>query len=112
MTGTYDFIVAQGETFDRTLTYKTDGTAVNLSTSTARMQARTSYEAGSAVIDLTSGTGITLGGTAGTIRLQLSAAQTSALDPGSYVYDLEVVTGSLVTRLMSGRVHVSPEVTR
>lgn len=112
MTGSYDFTLAQGATFDRTLTYKVGGTAVNLTTYGAQMQARQAFESGTAILDLAAGTGITLGGTAGTIRLQLSATQTAALTPGSYVYDLELTVGSAVTRLLEGRLYVTPEVTR
>ena len=44
------------------------------------MQVRETYDAGTAVVNITSGTGITLGGTAGTIGLALTATQTAALD--------------------------------
>ncbi len=57
---------------------------------------RTSYDSGTAVVNLTSGTGITLGGTAGTIALEMNATTTAALDgtPNiQYVYDLELISG-------------------
>jgi hypothetical protein len=56
-----------------------------------------------------------LGGTAGTIVVALTATQTAAIDAtpsGQYVYDLELVSGSTVTRLVEGNFLVSPEVTR
>ena len=105
----------QGASFDYTLTWQTGGTPVNLSGYTARMQVRDSYDGGSAIVNITSGTGITLGGTAGTILLELTATQTAAIDAtpsGQYVYDLELVSGSTVTRLVEGTFIVSPEVTR
>ena len=113
--GRLDMDCYQGASFDYTLTWQTGGTPVNLSGYTARMQVRDTYDGGSAVVSLTSGTGITLGGTAGTILVALTATQTAAIDAtpsGQYVYDLELVNGATVTRLVEGTFIVSPEVTR
>lgn len=56
---------------------------------------------------------ITLGGTAGTVDLLISAANTASLTAGQYVYDLELVSGGgVVTRLLEGNFKVSAEVTR
>jgi hypothetical protein len=61
---------------------------------------------------LTSEDAITLGGAAGTIRIDLSATQTSNIAAGTYAYDLELESaGGEVTRLLSGTFTVSPEVT-
>lgn len=106
----------QGATFDYTLTWQSGGSAVNLTGYSGRMQVRETYDSSSTIVSLTSGTGITLGGTAGTILLALSATQTAALDAtpsGQYVYDLELVSGSgYVTRLVEGNFTIYPEVTR
>lgn len=114
--GVLDLKCYQGATFDYSLTWSTGGSAVNLSGYSARMQVRDTYDSGTAIVSLTSGTGITLGGTAGTILLELSATATAALDgtPNTqYVYDLELVSGAgYVTRLVEGRFYVYPEVTR
>jgi hypothetical protein len=116
--GRLDLDCYQGASFDCTLTWRmgaTPGTPVNLTGYTARMQVRDGYDGGSAIVSLTSGTGITLGGTAGTILLELTPTQTAAIDAtpsGQYVYDLELVSGSTVTRLVQGTFIVSPEVTR
>ena len=54
-------------------------------------------------------------GTTGRINLTISAADTAALTPGEYFYDLEVFTGSgnagFVDRLIQGKFTVSAEVT-
>jgi hypothetical protein len=114
--GYLDLNCYQGANFDYTLTWQTGGTAVNLTGYSARMQVRDSYDAGTAIVSLTSGTGITLGGTAGTIEVALTAAQTSALDGTPNIqalYDLELVSGAgYVTRLVEGRFYIYPEVTR
>jgi hypothetical protein len=113
--GRLDMSCYQGASFDYTLTWLSAGAPVNLTGYTGRMQVRDGYDAGSAIVSLTSGTGITLGGTAGTILVELTATQTAAIDAtpsGQYVYDLELVSGATVTRLVEGTFIVSPEVTR
>ena len=113
MTATYDFNAAQGETFDRTVTWTIDDVAVNVTGYTARLQIRKRHTSTATVASLTSGSGLTLGGTAGTIQIVLSATATAALDARRYVYDLELVSGSgAVYRILEGAFNVTPEVTR
>jgi hypothetical protein len=107
----------QGASFDYNLVWNTtQGTVtspVNLTNWSARMQMRTSYNATDTALSLTSGTGITLGGTAGSILIEATATQTAAIEAGPYVYDLELVSpASVVTRLVEGTIIVDPEVTR
>ena len=105
-------ICKQGETFTRTITWKTDDVPVDLTGYTAAMQVRSSYSSTTAVVSLTtSNGGLTLGGAAGTIEVFISAVATSAIPAGNYVYDLELTTGTTVTRLLEGQFYVSPEVT-
>lgn len=84
----------QGATFDYQLTWNLAGTPVNLTTYSARMQVRQTYDSTAVALSLTSGSGITLGGTAGTIFLEASATTTAGVASGQYVYDLELVTAS------------------
>ena len=114
MAFSYNLIVNQGETFERTFTYKAGGNLVDLSTHTGRMQIRNSYDSPSPLIDLTSGAGdITLDAT-GKIVITIASSVTTALTaPDTGVYDLEIVTsGGVVTRLVQGNVSITPEVTR
>ena len=111
----FDITINQGATFELTITWKDSaGTAINLTGYTARMQVRETYSSTSTIVSLTSGSGITLGGAAGTIAILISATTTAALTaPFSGVYDLELVSaGGVVTRLLQGAATVSPEVTR
>lgn len=112
--GSLDFLMPKGSTFSRTLTWKVNGSAVNLTSYTARMQARTSHISNTVVLDLTTANSkITLGGTAGTVTLTLSAADTAAITQTSLAYDLELVSaGGVVTRLVEGQIVLTPEVTR
>lgn len=112
--GSLDFLMPKGSTFSRTLTWKISGNPVNLTDYTARMQARTSHISGTVVLDMTTANGkITLGGTAGTITLSLTASETAAITAQSLSYDLELVSvGGVVTRLVEGQIVLTPEVTR
>lgn len=111
----FDITINQGATFELSITWKDSaGTAINLTGYSARMQVRETYSSTSSILSLTSGSGITLGGAAGTIAILISATTTAALTaPFSGVYDLELVSaGGVVTRLLQGAATVSPEVTR
>ena len=109
----YDFEIEQGTDYDKPLVWK-DGTGspVNLVGYTARMQLRPSISSDTVLLDLTTENGgITLGGVLGTITLHFTAAQTAALTEGG-VYDLEMIVGGNVTRLIQGAISLSKEVTR
>ena len=110
--GFYDLQCPQGATFNKRFTLLLSDVPVNLTGYTARMQVRESYDSASAVVSLTSGSGIALGGTAGTIDVTVSSTATAALDAGQYVYDLELDSGSSVDRWLQGSWIVSAEVTR
>jgi tRNA threonylcarbamoyladenosine modification (KEOPS) complex Pcc1 subunit len=77
------------------------------------MQVRETVESSSTLLSLTTeNSRIALGGTAGTITLTVTAADTAAVVAGHYVYDLELVSGSTVYRLVQGCFTVDAEVTR
>lgn len=61
---------------------------VDLTGYSATMKIRAYAASPTALLTLASGAGITLGGTAGTIALELTAAETEGLGAGTYVYDL------------------------
>ena len=109
--GRYDGQIPQGATWTKTLTWKTGSpaAAVNLTGYTARMDL---VSAGQPTISLTTANAcITLGGAAGTITLLLDAATTAAMAATTYAYDLELVQGSTVTRLLEGFQQVTPNIT-
>ena len=112
--GNYDITAYHGTTFSRVFTWKDENeAAVNLTGYTARMMARTSIDSTSPFITLTTENGgIALGGAAGTITVTMTATETAALAVQTGVYDLELITGSTVTRLLQGNLIVSREVTR
>lgn len=107
--------IYQGATFRKRLRWSTSGGApIDLTGCTARMQVRSDVESPDVLLELTTeNSGITLGGTAGTIDLLVSDEDTTAIAWESGVWDLEIVhPDGTVTRLAEGSVSVSPEVTR
>ena len=111
--GRVNFLCPQGSTFSRRLTYKIDDVPVSLSGYSSRLQVREAHYSTNTLISLNSGNGITLGGSAGTIDILISASATAALNAGNFVYDLEIqAANGTVDRLVEGSFIVSPEVTR
>ena len=111
-----NLVIEQGATFSFNILWtESDGsTPVDLTNYTAEMDIRATYDDPATIIQLDTTNGrITLGGTAGTIQLNISATDTAALSFDSAVYDLELTApDGTVTRLMEGGVSFSPEVTR
>jgi hypothetical protein len=111
--GKYNIVCPQGSTYDQQFTYSINDVPVNLTTYTARMQVREKHTSTTKTLDLTTENGrIVLGGAAGTITVNVPAASTAALVAKDYVYDLELVSGSIVTRLFEGKFLVTAEVTK
>lgn len=111
---TFPIRARQGATYRRVFLWSIDGSPVNLSGATARMEVRTKPSSSSIV--LTATPYITLGGAAGTVDLNIPATVLAGISPrtgsSSYVYDLEIVQGSVVTALLAGQFFVAPEVTK
>lgn len=76
------------------------------------MQARQSFDSATPLFSLTNGSGITLGGTAGTIDIIVPATVTAGFVADQYVYDLEIEATSVVTRVIQGNLIITPEVSR
>ena len=108
---TLDLIIEQGATFEKILTlYDSAGVLRDLTGYTGRMMARTTIDAVSTVISLTSPTDIVISG--GTITINIDAATTAAYTFTTLVYDLEIEKASKVTRVVQGSITLSKEVTR
>lgn len=111
--GTYNITCPQGATFDRTFTISVSNSPMNLTGYSAAMQVRETFDSSSTVVSLTNGSGITLGGTAGTIAVVISSTASAAIADGYYSYDLEITSGGGVKdRILQGKFVVTPEVTR
>ena len=114
--GNHNFTIEQGATWSQTIQYQNStGGNISLANHSIRMQARLAFSANSTVLNLTTDNGnITITSAAnGAFALQQTAAQTSNLTAGTYVYDLELVKpDTTVDRLLYGNLIVTPEVTR
>lgn len=123
--GRYSFIIEQGSTLDFEIQYKDSNNApINLTGYSGRMQIRSTIDSPNVIITLSSsidpdGTGLNFSGSNGTtppssgsIGIYISAASSSAFTFPTAVYDLEIVSGSRVTRILEGNVSLSREVTR
>jgi hypothetical protein len=111
--GDYDITAYQGADYDQSFTVSQGGTALNWTGYTAQMQVREAADSTAYLLSLANGSGITLGGTAGTILVNITSTQSAAVSAGSYAYDLELVSsGSQVTRILQGAFNVVGNVTR
>ena len=125
--GRYSFTIEQGSTLNFELQYKnSSGSAINLSGYSGKMQIKSNYADNSPTIYLTlssslqaDGTGLNFSGSngstptaSGSIGVFISAATSSLLTFDTALYDLEITSGSIVTRILEGQVKLSKEVTR
>lgn len=123
--GKYSFTIEQGATTNFEIQYKDSGsTPINLAGYSAKMQLRTAVDNTAAILTLSSslqtdGTGLNLSGSngnttllSGSIGVIISAVTSSFLNFDTAVYDLELMSGSVVTRLLEGTVRLSKNVTR
>lgn len=111
--------IDKGSTFSYDIIYKildpdtNLATVVDLTGYTARLQMRVSISASTVLKELTTENGgISITALDGKITLNISATDTSAIAVDSAIYDLELINGSIVKRLVEGKVKFKPEVTR
>ena len=105
-----ELTIEQGANLTSTVTVSdTQGDSVNLSTYSASAQLRKSYYSTSA----NTLTATITGNANGQITLSMTAANTAALTPGRYVYDLLITSPvSVKTRVVEGIATILPSVTR
>lgn len=119
--GVLDLLIEQGSTFTRTVTVTgpvPNLTPVDLTGYTARGQIRETAQSATIVVSFTC---VVSDPTNGVITVSLTDEQTSAIPATgakysnyqTYYYDIEIESaGGIVTRLLNGKVSVSPEVTK
>jgi hypothetical protein len=102
--GRYNMKVYQGSTWTLAPQWKIDGTYVNVTGYTAVLTVKYSPSSETSIIVLSTDNGrIVTGTTDGKFTMTLSAATTTGLAAGNYVYDLEVTApDATVTRLLEG----------
>jgi hypothetical protein len=123
--GRYSFTIEQGATLNLELQYKdANGNPIDLTDYSGRMQIRPSISSPTVYISLSSslqpdGTGLNFSGSngmtppsSGSIGIYISADSSSMLNFDTGVYDLEIASGSFVSRILEGQVKLSLNVTR
>lgn len=112
----HKLVIYQGKTFEEPFRFqeKVSGTVIDMTGWTGRMQIRTAADAADFEIELTTeNERIIIDEDAGKVTLYLTDDLTAALTPGSYVYDLELVTATgRVYGPLYGGVSVKAEVTK
>jgi hypothetical protein len=93
-----------------TWSYGDTSTPVDLSGAACRFTIRNSPDTvnGTTLLALTAGSGVTLGGAAGTVAIALTKAQSAAIPRGTYWYDcyVDFAVGT-TTRLLTGQMTFS-----
>ena len=123
--GRYSFLVEQGATKQFEIVYSdSTGTPVDLTGYTAKMQIRPYAGSDEVYVTLTNtiqpnGTGLNLNGLSGTnpyssgsIGVTIAASVTEDFNFGEASYDLELTSGTIVYRILEGKVKLSKEVTK
>ncbi len=119
--GKYTFVIEQGATTDFEVVWKdSTGSPVDITNYSGRMQIRSDYgSSGTLYASLSStlesdGTGLNFSGsngttppTSGSVGIFISAATSSAFTFSEARYDLEMVSGSHVTRLLEGKIKLN-----
>lgn len=122
--GKYNIVIEQGATYQVELQYKdSNNNPIDLTGYSGRMQIRPAIGSTTSYLYLSSslqpdGTGLNFSGSnnikspiSGAIGIYISAVTSSLLTFTTGVYDLELQSGSVVTRILQGNVQLSKEVT-
>jgi hypothetical protein len=103
-----NIVIDQGTDFSAVVdVVDTSGNAYDLQGYTVAAQMRKNYTSSAATTFVGSHNGI-----GGAITLSLSNTVTAALEPGRYLYDVEITSGGVVTRVVEGIATVTPGMTR
>jgi len=125
--GRYSFVIEQGSTLNLEIQYKdSTNTPVDLTGYSGKMMIRSNYADQNpttyAILSsslASDGTGLNFSGSngitppaSGSIGIYISAVSSSNFTFNTARYDLEITSGSVITRLLEGQVSLSQEVTR
>jgi len=103
-----NLVVDQGQTFTYTISVENaDGTPKDLTNYTIASQMRKTYFSSTAIDFDTAKVDLT-----GAVTISLTAAVSSEIKQGRYVYDVEITSGDEVLRVQEGIIIVTPQVTR
>lgn len=109
--GYSELFLEQGTDFNTVITLDdVNGAALNLVNYSGSSQMRKSYYSSNAAASFI----IQTGGTAGTITLNMSSANTANIYPGRYLYDVYITSNETGyrARVLEGIVNVLPQITK
>ena len=119
--GKYSFIIEQGSTTDFTIVYAdSNGTPINLTNYSSKMQIRPFPGSPNVIVTLSSslnadGTGLNMSNAvSGAIGIYIASCTSSQFTFDVASYDLDIISGSncpYVNRILEGKVQLSKEVT-
>lgn len=111
--GKYNFVIEQGAECRREFSVLVSDEPYQIENMQIRMQVRESFDAADALLDLTTENGgIEIMPDAGKFAVKITSNMTEGATWRRGVYDIEIVAGVSVLRLVQGVVRLSPEVTR
>ena len=113
--GLYQLVIEQGATLDLAFQYTdSDGHPVDLTGMTLRCMGRARYDSASTLFDWDTAGGeiVITDAVNGRFQFDVPATETASLDFSDGVYDVELVDGADVQRLLMGQVILSLEATR
>jgi hypothetical protein len=109
--GYTNLLIEQGATFFNTVELNNpDGTSMDLTDMTGLAKIRKSYYWDGNVYTLT--VTVASPATDGILNISATAAQTALFSPGRYYYDLELINGDIVTRVIEGIAEVRPNASK
>ena len=112
MSAVYNFTVPQFATFETTITIRDELNIVrDLSNYIAKMQVRYKHKGGSLIFTLSMDDGLVINTETNVITLTISAERTGLLKDDAF-YDLIIINGDTVERILEGQLIVSEGVTR
>lgn len=105
-----NIFIDQGSDYSNIVTVTaSNGQPLNLTGFTVASQMRKSYSSSTAY----SFNASILSASLGRVRLQLTAAQSEAIPPGRYLYDVEVTSSNgAKTRVVEGIATITPQITQ
>ena len=109
-----NFTIKQGSEWSRTIILKDDsGTVINLSGYTAKMQIRKEKDKTSQLYDELSTTNsrITITAVEGKLVLSIASSVSDKYRFTKAYYDLEIIQGSSITRILQGNIIINKNVT-
>jgi hypothetical protein len=109
-----NFKVVQGDTFSIQVTYTNpNGTPINLTNYSARMDVRNEPAGKVLCASVTNGNGITINGSTGVLSITFNPAQTRRFSTPSAAYQLQIASsGGQYTTILKGFLSVYPAVVR